>query len=243
MKKIIVCALLLAAGCDSAPSANDSGSGTAALSLELEELSPGENYISGDGVLLNFSTFALAFQGISLGGENVTADFTADFFDEEAVDVVEIEDVPTGEYEEVRLTLGTAAGLSGAAVLAVKRAATGDGVTSSLNGLSALIVGQGINGSATCDVRVELISSGVLNVPGEEASHVAVEAGEEAEILVVAYPNKVFEGVSLSPLCVDGADVVISETLHPSHAAAILDNLISNDTFALGSTEGHTHSH
>jgi hypothetical protein len=241
------CAWLLN-GCDSNVSSGGSGdlsseTGSAALSLQLEELSAGENYISGDGVLLNFSTFAMAFSKITLGSEELSADFTADFFDEEVIDVIELEEVPTGEYDAVTLTLGTASGLSGAAVLTVKNAAVGSDVTSSLNGNSILVVGEGINGGATCNLRVELVSDGMIPAANDAGNQVEVKSGEEAEVVVVVDPDRLFEDVALAPLCADGADVTISSDSNPSHAAAILDNLLSNEVVELGSAEGHAHSH
>lgn len=241
----VFCAWVLH-GCDSNTNAGGSGgAGSAALSLQLEELPAGENYVSGDGVLLNFSAFALAFSKITLAGEEVVEDFAADFFDEEVIDAVVLEDVPAGEYEGVELTLGTASGLSGAVALAAqitKTAAVGGEVTSSLNDHSVLIVGQGINGGATCNLRIELVSDAVLDVHGHEDVHVDVASGEEAEILTVVSPNILFEGISLAPLCTDGAEVAISASSNASLGAAILEKL-AHEAVELGSTEGHTHSH
>lgn len=238
------CAVVLNA-CDSnvvpdGSESADTGVGSAALSLQLEELPAGERYVSADGVLLDFSAFAMAFSKITLGSEELTADFTADFSDEEVVDVVALENVPPGEYGELGLTLGTASDLSGTAVLAIKSAATGGEVTSSLNGLSVLIVAEGINGGATCTIRVELTGDQTLDVAFEDAD-VDVTAGEEAEVLVIVDPNRIFGTVSLAPLCTGGADVLISADSNASQASALLDNFVSNEALELGSTEGHSH--
>lgn len=254
MKKIASLTAILAVlslGCDSNNVNNGGGGGgggaegSAALSLQLEELSAGENYVSADGVLLDFSVFAMAFSKVSMGAESVEEAFTADFFDEEVTEVIEVDSVPAGDYEDIELQLGTASGLSGSAALVVrsKEAAVGPEVTESLNGKSVLIVGQGVKGGSTCDFRIELVSDGVIDVHGHDGAHVEVKAGEEAEILAVVNPNALFNGVILGTLCTDGANVTISSSSNPSFANAILDNLLNNDAVELGSTEGHSHAH
>lgn len=240
--------MIFLSACAAGPGSSSNETGAAALSLQLPELSPGLSFQTSDGFRLDFTTFALSFSAITMGSDAAEEPFAADFFDEEVVDIIEIEDVPPDEYEEVTLTLAIAGGLSGPSVqkfLQVKNGASGDDVTSSLNGLSALIIAEAVseNGDESCTLRFELQNEGLVTVGNEEGNHVEVTAGEEAEILVAVDPAELFGNVAVAPLCAGGAVVTISGVDNPELAETVADNLLSGPAFQLESTEGHSHSH
>ncbi len=220
---------------------NNTSTGTAALSLQLEE---GATGLSQNNYQLDFTTFALAFSKITLGDQEVTESFTADFFDEEITDVIEMEDVPTGEYNTATLTLGTASGLSGAAALVahnLQAATVGSDVTSSLNGLSVLIIADAQNGADTCTLRVELVSDATITVGNDAAADIDVGANEETEVLVAVDPDAIFGTITVPATCSGDATVTISATENAALGTTLLSNL--KTAFELESTDGHSHSH
>lgn len=213
-------------------------SGLAAMSLQLHGLEEGEIYLSNDGYRLSFDHFALAFSSISLGEFETQAAFGADFFDEEVADIVEIEAIPAGEYEALSLTWGLGEGGVQRFLQAkgMKRAET---LPPNLQGLSVFLEAGAVNGDRDCTLQVALAADGESFDVDPDGNHVAVEAGEEVEILVEADPNAVFAGIDLTGLCQDGDLVSISEEENSGLAARIKDNLAGS--FLLGSTEGHHH--
>jgi hypothetical protein len=228
MKKISTLFLILALasvlGCAAGPGKGpEEENGLAGLSLQLHGLEEGDIYLTNDGYRLTFGHFALAFSAIQLGAVETQAPFGADFFDEEAADVVEIEEVPAGEYDAVTLTLGLGEA----------------GLPSDLTGLSVFLEAEAVNGSQACTVQVALAADGEIIEVEPEGNAVTVVAEEEAEVLVEVDPNAVFAGVDLGGLCQGGALVTISVTENSNLAEQISDNLAG--AFLLGSTEGHHH--
>ncbi len=201
MKKIstlfLIVALASALGCAAGPGKGpEEENGLAGLSLQLHGLEAGEIYLTNDGYRLTFGHFALAFSAISLGDVETQALFDADFSDEEAADVVEIEEVPAGEYDAVTLTL-----------------------------VSVFLEAEAVNGSNACTVQVALAADGEIIEVEPEGNAVTVVAEEEAEVLVEVDPNAVFAGVDLGGLCQGDALVTISAAENSSLAQQISENL------------------
>lgn len=232
---------LALAACASGPGqAPDEETGSAGLSLQLAGLEDGEIYASNDGYVLTFTHFAMAFSGMSLGEAEVDEAFSADFFDEEVVDLVEIEEVAPGEYDEVALTMGTAGSGGNARFVKARNLKNAETTPGALDGNSAFLEAEAVKGSDHCVLQVVLQADGetVEVDPGD--SDVEVEAGEEAEVLVEVDPNQVFAGVDLGGLCQSGGVVTISAADNADLADRIAANL--GGAFALGSSEGH-HDH
>lgn len=245
MKRLMVFlsipAAFLLTDCASGPGrASDDETGSAALSLQLAGLEEGEIYASNDGYVLTFTHFAMAFSGMSLGEAEVDEAFSADFFDEEVVDLVEIEEVAPGEYDEVALTMGTAGSGGNARFLQARNLKRAETTPSALDGNSVFLEAEAVRGSDHCVLQVVLQADGetVEVDPGD--SDVEVEAGEESEVLVEVDPNQVFAGVDLGGLCQGGGVVTISAADNSELADRIVANL--GGAFALGSSEGH-HDH
>lgn len=210
---LLVCLLN---ACATGAGTSEGSTGTAGLSMQLKELSAGESYRTQDGYALEFTTFALAFSKITLESFTTSEAFTADFADEEVTDVVEVEDIPAGEYDEVTLTLGNIG--------------------------AVLIIAEATSGSDTCTVRVELTSDETITVNPAD-TNVDVTAGEEAELLVEVDPNQIFGTIDLPDTCTGGTTVTISASQSVSLSESVMDNLIGSEAFSLGSTEGHAHDH
>lgn len=232
---------LALAACASGPGqAPDEETGSAALSLQLAGLEDGEIYVSNDGYVLTFTHFAMAFSGMSLGEAEVDEAFSADFFDEEVVDLVEIEEVAPGEYDEVALTMGTAGSGGNARFLQARNLKRAETTPSALDGNSVFLEAEAVKGSDNCILQVVLQADGETMEVDPGDNDVEVEAGEEAEVLVEVDPNQVFAGVDLGGLCQSGGVVTISAADNADLADRIIANL--GGAFALGSSEGH-HDH
>jgi len=234
-------AAFLLAACASGPGqAPDEETGSAALSLQLAGLEDGEIYVSNDGYVLTFTHFAMAFSGMSLGEAKIDEAFSADFFDEEMVDLVEIEEVAPGEYDEVALTMGTAGSGGNARFLQARNLKRAETTPSALDGNSVFLEAEAVRGSDNCILQVVLQADGETMEVDPGDNDVEVEAGEEAEVLVEVDPNQVFAGVDLGGLCQGGGVVTISAADNADLADRIAANL--GGAFALGSSEGH-HDH
>ena len=244
MKRLIVflgipVAFLLTA-CASGPGrAPDDATGSAALSLQLAGLEEGEIYASNDGYVLTFTHFAMAFSGMRLGDAEVDEGFSADFFDEEVVDLVEIEGLAPGEYDEVALTMGLAGSGGNARFLKVLNLKNAETTPGALDGNSVFLEAEAVKGSDHCVLQVVLQADGETMEVDPGDSDVEVEAGEEAEVLVEVDPNQVFSDVELSGLCQGGSVVTISAADNADLADRIASNL--SGAFSLGSSEGHHH--
>ncbi|HKY63137.1 MAG TPA: hypothetical protein VJR29_06940 [bacterium] len=245
MKKISNLILLLAlilGGCASGPgNSPEEENGAAGLSLQLQGLEEGEIYLTNDGYRLTFGHFALAFSAIRLGEIEAQAPFGADFFDEEVVDVVEIEEVPAGEYDGVALTLGLAEAGQAQRFLRARGLKNAEGLPPSLAGLSVFLEAAAANGGDACTLQVALAADGETIDVDPAGQAIEVHGGEEAEILVEVDPNAVFAGVDLGALCQGDTLVTISAAENSELAEQIAANL--SGAFLLGSTEGHSHSH
>lgn len=231
---------LAAAACASGPGQSpDEETGSAGLSLQLAGLDDGEIYVSNDGYVFTFTHFAMAFSGMRLGEAEVKESFSADFFDEEAVDIVEIEEVAPGEYDEIALTMGLAGSGGNARFLKARNLKNAETTPGALDGNSVFVEAEAVKGSDNCVLQVALQLEGETMEVDPGDNDVEVEAGEEAEVLVEVDPNQVFAGVDLSGLCQGGGVVQVSATDNADLADQIASNL--GGAFALGSSEGHHH--
>lgn len=219
MRKIILSMLALVLSLSNlwscAPGTSEGSTGTVALSLQLPE----ENFFSEDGYQLTFEHFALSFSKITLGNSQTEEAFAADFALEEVADIVEIENVHGGEYDEVSLTLSS----------------------EEPEGNSVFIQGTAQKDGNSCSFILELAADDVEIEVAPEGQEVDVEANTESELLVVVNPNVMFQNISLGADCTGDAELVFSADSNSSVANQMLTGLVAS--FELGSTSGHTHSH
>lgn len=230
MKKIsIMITLLLSSvwiGCNSTPGTRAGSTGTVSLSLEMEAPAGGaDHYTSQNGYEITLQTLAMSFSQISMGGEELETDFSASFADEEQVDVVEVEDVPAGDYDTVELTLHPS-----------------EDATSPLPEKSVLMIGTATSGSNTCTLRVEIVSSSEITIDLGDTPF-DMSANSEEELLVVFDPAQVFSTIDIPAACTGDATVTISATSHADLATTILGQIRTGDVLSVESTEGHTHEH
>ncbi len=219
--------IFLLNACSSGAGTTVGSTGSVGLSLQLKSLATGESYQTQDGYTLEFTTFALAFSKITLSNQETQKTFAAEFATEEAADLVEVENIPAGEYTASTLTLGVA---------------TADQGIPDLEGKSILIVAQASSGSEACTLQIELVGDETLTV--NSADHdVEVSAGEESELLVEIDPNSIFGNVDLPDTCTGNATLTVSQSSNTSLADAILTGFSNAGSLVLGDTAGHSHSH
>lgn len=233
--------MLWLSSCASGPGQASDEAGAAGLSLQLAGLEDGTVYVSNDGYVLEFRHFAMAFSSMRVGDESVVENFSADFFDEEVVDIVELEDIPPGEYDSVELVMGAAGSGGNVRFLRARQLKNAETTPGALDGNSVYLEAEASKGGDNCVLQVALQVDGETMNVDSDGNDIDIVAGEETEILVEVDPNQVFSGIDLAGLCTGGATVTISSQEDDSLAQQIGENLAG--AFTLGSTEGHSHSH
>lgn len=232
---ILLCLVFGFINCASESGGTSTGStGAAGLSIQLKENS---SFTTNNGFTLTPTTFAMSFSQLSLSSFSTDESFAADFFDEEAADIIEIENVSGGEYEEIELTFSPAEGLGGDAAFLISNVSVGDEVTESLNDYSFLLVASATDGNDSCQVRILLNFEETITISGEEGVHVEITPNEEAEILVEVDPDAILSSIDLEG-CQDNQTMTISE-------GALANQLISNlgNALSLESADDHGHDH
>lgn len=230
-----------------APGNSNTSTGSLALSLQLSEE---QNFFTEDGYQLTFQHFALSFSKITVANLQTEESFSADFALEEVADIVEIENVPGGEYDEVSLTLsseGLAAESKIAFVANLKSNHSnheehGDSeseVPEELEGNSVFIQASAQKDGNSCSFILQLASDDVEIEVSPEGQEIDVEPNTESELLVVVNPNVMFQNISLGADCTGDAELVFSSTSNSSTANQMLNGLVTS--FELGSTSGHSH--
>ena len=219
---------------------SEGSTGAAALSLQVEE---GATAQSADGFTITLDTLAMAFSSITMGGLISSEDFFVDFATEEEFDIIEVEDLSPGEYEEMSLTLGTGSSLGGST--AFLKSAQGTEVTSTLNDQSIVIVGQATNGGDSCQLNISLLADGeTITVGNPDDAHVEVETEEEAEALVILEPEELFTSLNLAGLGCTGDAEITLETggTNSAEADAVLSALVGAFILSeVGEGDGHNH--
>lgn len=238
----LLCMAVLITNCANSAGSSAGGTGTAALSLELELPGSEQRILTLNDFEIEITTFALAIEHwhLSAGDTEFESEdiITADFFDEEAPELSEIQDITVGEYDTVGLHLGVASGLTGDSVTLIKNLATGEEVSESLNDNSILVVASAVHDDGdACTLVFSLATAETFELEADSA--LTISAGEETEVLVAIDAATLFSGITVPDDCESDALVTITEA--DSLADTFIDSLSS--AMSTETPEGHSHAH
>lgn len=203
-------------GCATGPGTAEGNLGTAGLFMQIKEIPEGETLITADGFQITLEEFLIFFSGVSLVNRFFTQDFsdpfTAELFEDEAVEILDLEDVPGVDYEGLNLTLD-----------------------------SALIQGGAQNNGDVCRFVLQLNSFGQNIEVNMGDQVITVQKDDEAVIPILFDQLGFFTALTLGPTCTGGVEIDLVPTEEALNLFLQSFELADLPEEGTGDTGGHTH--